>query len=148
MPRFPLKAVAALVWAGLLLGCEARPPQVPETSAIEGTADRQATLEGAREYAIELLEKQEYAALVINVIDISTLERMAATSPGDNIIEGAIADFATSAEPHTLLAKLRDSTGRTPAFTPSGDVARFEVDVPKEHESIAFERINGRWYLK
>ena len=73
---------------------------------------------------------------------------MAATSPNDNLIEGAIADFSTSSEPHMLLAKLRESTRRAPAFTLSGNVARFEVDVPKEHETLAFERINGRWYLK
>ncbi len=152
MPRF-LRAVAALGWAGLLggfaLGCsDAKAPQVPEASLEEEApaVDRQATLDGARDYAIELLEKGQYAALVINVIDVSMLERMAATSPGDNLIEGAIDDFAKSTEPRLLLAKLRESTRRTPAL--SGNIARFVVDVPKEHGTVAFERINGRWYLK
>ena len=148
MPRFLPKAVVLLGSAWLVLGCELRPAQVPETSVEAAPVDRQATLDGARDYAIELLERRDYASLVINVIDSSTLEHMASTTPGDNVIEGAIADFASSAEPHTLLAKLRDSTRRVPALTASGAVARFEVDVPNEHETLAFERVNGRWYLK
>lgn len=140
-------AAAPAVPSGALDGNAIKPAVAapPPPVVLSPPIDAQASVEGARDRAIELLERHEYEDLIMKLARPSDLEEFLNEQGG---IERVAADFGKSEKPAELLDLLLRTRGKTPRFDDDGKSAHFDIDDPNasRHE-LTFERVEGRWYL-
>lgn len=150
----------SLVWLALMVvtGCSPSPapppppaplvvPKLesktrPAASSQPPRADRQATPEDARDYAIELLESERYEELIEKLLSPKDLERVKNRKGG---LARVVSEFSTSEKHTELLATLKSVRDVKPETTEEGRV-RFAI--PGKGGDVTFENVEGRWYIK
>ena len=106
-------------------------------------SDPQASVGGARDYAIELLEERAYVELLQNLIEPTELMKVR-QEPGG--IETLASTFGASEKPAELLEMLRHTKGTTPEMGDDGTTATFS-QTQTFRKALKFKLVEGRWYI-
>lgn len=111
-------------------------------------ADRQATAEEARDYAIELLEREQYEELVVKLLSPNEQEKIRNRKGG---LARVVSELSTSNKRIELLETLRSVKNVKPETTEEGRV-RFPIPGGPPADSargdVTFEYVEGRWYIR
>jgi hypothetical protein len=108
--------------------------------------ESQATVEGARDLALALLERQAYRELIKRIVLPADLARLWEREGG---VDKAAAEFSASGKADELLHMLQQTKQQRPELSEGGDVARFTVVAEEARRTpLTFRKVVDRWYLQ
>jgi hypothetical protein len=139
---------------GSLLSCPAcggraggevvQAPAEPRAAAPRA-AKPQATAEGARDYALSLIERGDYRELITRLV---VPEQLAKVGEREGGLELVITEFAAG-KAAGLTTLLRATVGHPPTFDENGTHATFTADgVEGAPASIRFRKVDSDWYIE